>query len=147
MTTDLVVFAYDGSELAKGAIGEAAKLLSTGRDALVVCVWQPFDVGFSPVRALQFNAAEVGDVRRAAEETAAAGASFAEEVGFRSQSIAVQASPTWKGIVDVADDRDAALIVLGSHGRSGIAEVLVGSVAGAVAQHCRQSVLIVHRGR
>ncbi len=141
-----VVFAYDGSELAKGAITEAAGLLSTDREALVVCAWQPFDVGFTPVGGLQFNAAEIADVRRAAEETAADGASFAKAAGFLASSVAVEAAPTWKAIVDLADDRDASLIVLGSHGRSGLTEVLVGSVAGAVAQHSRRSVLIVHHG-
>jgi nucleotide-binding universal stress UspA family protein len=35
--------------------------------------------------------------------------------------------------------------VLGSHGRSGLASVLIGSVAGAVASHCGMSVLIAHR--
>jgi nucleotide-binding universal stress UspA family protein len=37
------------------------------------------------------------------------------------------------------------LIVLGSHGRSGLARAVVGSVAGAVSSHCKRSVLIVHR--
>ena len=43
-----VIFAYDGSELAKLAIEEAARQLGTGRDALVVTVWQQFEVGFVP---------------------------------------------------------------------------------------------------
>jgi hypothetical protein len=66
-----VVFAYDGSELAKLAIGEAAKLLGTGRDALVVTVWQPFNVGFVPVGGLQFDAKQIAVVRHPAELTAA----------------------------------------------------------------------------
>ena len=37
------------------------------------------------------------------------------------------------------------LIVLGSHGRHGFAGRVFGSVAAAVAEHCRQSVLIVHQ--
>ena len=47
----LVLFAYDGSDLAKLAIDDAGKQLEPGRDALVVCAWQPFDVGFLPLRA------------------------------------------------------------------------------------------------
>ena len=65
--------------------------------------------------------------------------------GFSARSEAVEAAPTWKGIVEVADEHDASLIVLGSHGRSGLAGVLIGSVAEAVAAHSRRSVLIVHR--
>ena len=40
---------------------------------------------------------------------------------------------------------DAGLIVLGSHGRSRMTDVLIGSVAQAVAAHARRPVLIVHR--
>jgi nucleotide-binding universal stress UspA family protein len=141
-----VVFAYDGSDLAKLAIAEAGRLLDAGGDALVVTVWQPFDVGFLPAAGLELDAAQIADVRSAAAQTAASGAELAEAAGFRAQSAEIEKSPTWKGIAEVADDRDARLIVLGSHGRSGFAGALVGSVAGAVAAHSRRSVLIVHRG-
>jgi nucleotide-binding universal stress UspA family protein len=140
-----VVFAYDGSALAKLAIDEAGRQLGPQRDALVLTVWQPFDVGFVPAVALQIDAANVADVRHAAEQTAAEGASLAEAAGFRARSTAAEAAPTWKGIVQVADEHDASLIVLGSHGRTGLAGVLIGSVAEAVAAHSRRSVLIVHR--
>jgi nucleotide-binding universal stress UspA family protein len=141
-----VVFAYDGSDLAKNAIAEAGRLLESGGDALVVTVWQPFDVGFLPGAGLDFDAAQIADVRAAAGQTAASGADLAEAAGFRAQSAEIETSPTWKGIAKFADDHDARLIVLGSHGRSGFAGALVGSVAGAVAAHSRRSVLIVHRG-
>jgi nucleotide-binding universal stress UspA family protein len=143
--TGPVVFAYDGSDLAKFAIEEAGRLLDTSGDALVVCVWQPFNVGFVPVSGVQFDAAETPAVRVAAEETAAAGASLAEVAGFRARGLGLEAAPTWKGIVELADEHDASVIVLGSHGRSGLAEVLVGSVAAAVANHSQRSVLIAHR--
>jgi nucleotide-binding universal stress UspA family protein len=141
-----VVFAYDGSELAKRAIDEAGRLLQNGGEALVVTVWQPFDVGFLPAAGLEFDAAQIAEVRTAAAQTAAEGAQLAQAAGFSAQSAEIERSPTWKGIVDLADAHDARLIVLGSHGRSGLAGVLVGSVAGAVAAHSRRSVLIVHRG-
>jgi nucleotide-binding universal stress UspA family protein len=142
-----VVFAYDGSDLAKQAIEEAVRLLDTdGGDALVVTVWQPFDVGFLPAAGLQFDAAQIADVRAAAAQTAAAGAALAEAAGFRAQSAEIERSPIWKGIAELADEHDARLIVLGSHGRSGLAGVFVGSVTSAVAAHSRRSVLVVHRG-
>jgi nucleotide-binding universal stress UspA family protein len=141
-----VVFAYDGSELARHAIDEAGRLLEAGGEALVVTVWQPFDVGFLPVAGLRFDAAEIGDVREAAAQTAAAGAQLAEAAGFRARSAEIEASPTWKGITEFADAHQARLIVLGSHGRSGLAGALVGSVAAAVGAHSGRSVLIVHRG-
>jgi nucleotide-binding universal stress UspA family protein len=140
-----VVFAYDGSELAKLAIDEAGRQLDPGRDALVLTVWHPFDVGFVPVGGARFDAAQIPDVRAAAQQTAAEGASLAQAAGFNARSAAAEAAPTWKSIVKVADEHDSSLIVLGSHGRAGLAGVLIGSVAGAVAAHSRRSVLIVHR--
>lgn len=140
-----VVFAYDGSELAKLAIEEAGRQLPPGRDALVVTVWQPFDVGFVPTVPLRLDAAEIADVGEAAARTAADGASLAKEAGFNARGLEAEVAPTWKGIVDIADEHDASLIVLGSHGRTGLAGVLLGSVAEAVAAHSRRSVLIVHR--
>ena len=143
--TGPVLFAYDGSELAQLAIAQAGRQLAPGREAVVVCVWQPGDVGFVPLGGQRFNAAEASQVRKAAEETAAHGASLAEEAGFRPQSVAIQAAPTWKGIVEVAEERGASLIVLGSHHRSGLAGHLLGSVAAALVAHSMSSVLVVHR--
>lgn len=140
-----VLFAYDGSDLAGNAITEAGGQLRAGRDALVLTVWEPFNVGFLPVGGPAFDAAGADEVRAAAEKTAAHGASLAAAAGFRAQSMAVEAAPTWKGIIDAADQHDASLIVLGSHGRSGLTGIVVGSVAAAVAAHSRRSVLIVHR--
>ena len=125
-----VVFAYDGSDLAEAAIAEAGLQLRAGRDALVLTIWEPFNVGFLPVGDVEFNAAQVDQVRKAAEQTAAHGAALAGAAGFQAESMAAEAAPTWRGIVDAADQHDASLIVLGSHGRSGL--------AGAVRRQRRQ---------
>lgn len=143
--TGPVVFAYDGSELAEFAIEQAGAQLAPGREAVVVCVWQPAEVGFLPVGDREFDAAQAGEVRKAAEETAAHGASLAQRAGFSSQSIAVEAAPTWKGLVDAAEDHQASLIVLGSHRRAGLVGHLLGSVASAVVARAELSVLVVHR--
>ena len=140
-----VLFAYDGSDLAKLAIEEAGRQLEPGRDAVVLTVWRPFAVGFIPPPEVTFDAAASDEVRKAAEETAAQGASMAQAAGFRAQSLAVKEATTWKGIARVADDRDASLIVLGSHGKSGLTGIFLGSVAAAVAAHSGRTVLIVHR--
>jgi nucleotide-binding universal stress UspA family protein len=140
-----VLFAYDGSELSKLAIEQAGRQLATGRDAVVVCAWQPADVGFVPTGERHLDAADASKVREAAEETAAHGASLAVSAGFQARSIAIQAAPTWKGIVEIAEAREASLIVLGSHRRSGLAGHVLGSVTAAVVQHTACSVLIVHQ--
>ena len=144
-TTGPVVFAYDGSDLARLAIEEAGRQLPSGRDGLVLTVWQPFDLGFTPPDGLQFNTEQITEVRDAAERTAADGARQADGAGFRAQSLAVEGAPTWKIIVEVSEQRDASLIVLGSHGHTGLADALLGSVARTVAAHSRRSVLIAHR--
>src|SRR5438309_6837412 len=122
-----IVFAYDGSDLAKLAIAEAGAQLEPGREALVLTVWHPFDVGFVPTGGVQFNSAQISEVRDAAQRTAAEGAELARAAGFDARGAAAEDAPTWKGIVDVADEHDASLIVLGSHGRTGLAGVLIGS--------------------
>ena len=143
--TGPVLFAYDGSELAALAIEQAAEQLAAGRDALVLCVWQPADVGFVPAGEQHFDAQNATEVQKAAQETAAKGASLAEKAGFRSQSLVVNAAPTWKGIVDVAEEHQVSLIVLGSHRRGGLVGHLLGSVAAAVVTHSASSVLVVHQ--
>jgi nucleotide-binding universal stress UspA family protein len=144
-TTGPILFAYDGCDLATFAIDEAARQLAPGQDALVVCVWQPADVGFLPTSKRTFDADKATEVEAAAAETAAHGAVLAEKAGFRAQSLAVKSAPTWKGIVQTAEEHDASLIVLGSHRRSGITGHLLGSVAAAVVSHSQRSVLVVHR--
>jgi nucleotide-binding universal stress UspA family protein len=140
-----VVFAYDGSDLARRAIEEAGRQLEPGRDAVVLTIWRPFAVGFIPPPDVEFDAAASDEVRKAAEETAAQGAAMAQAAGFRAQSLAVKEAPTWKGIARAADDRDASLIVLGSHGKHSVTGMFLGSVAADVATHSGRTVLIVHR--
>jgi nucleotide-binding universal stress UspA family protein len=139
-----VLFAYDGSDLAGLAIDEAAGQLGPGRDAIVVTVWRPYGVGFIPPAEVKFDAAASDQVGRAAEATAEQGASLARAAGFRAEGLAVKEATTWKGIARVADDYGASPIVLGSHGKSGLKGVFIGSVAGAVAAHSGRTVLIVH---
>jgi nucleotide-binding universal stress UspA family protein len=140
-----VLFAYDGSELAGLAIEQAAELLASGRDALVLCAWQPVDVGFVPISERHFDADQATEVRRAAEETAAYGASLAGRMGFHAQGVAVEAAPTWKGIVETAEECEASVIVIGSHRRGGLTGHLHGNVAAAVVGHSLLPVLLVHQ--
>jgi MFS family permease/nucleotide-binding universal stress UspA family protein len=141
-STGPVLFAYDGTDLAERAIQQAAGQLGPGRCALVVCVWRPADVGFTPTDEKHFDADQAPEVRRAAQRTAAHGASLAEKAGLRAESIAVEAAPTWKGIMHAADEHGASLIVLGPHRRSGLLGHLQGSVAGAVIAHSDIPVMV-----
>ena len=139
-----VLFAYDGSRLAKAAIAEAGRQLSAGRDALVLTVWRTFNVGFLPEPGAEFDAACADAVGEAAEQTAAHGAELAEAAGFSAHPLAIQGTPAGQGITDAADDHDASLIVLGAHRRGGLGGLVAGSVAAEVAAHSQRPVMIVH---
>jgi nucleotide-binding universal stress UspA family protein len=139
------IFAYDGSDLAGYAIEQAGIQLAPGREALVVCVWQPADVGFKPVAGRHLHAAAANEVAAAAKETAADGAELANNAGFKAQPLTVEAAPTWKGLVEVANEHKCGLIVIGSHQRSGLLGHLAGSVAAATISHFESSVLVIHQ--
>ncbi len=138
-----VLFAYDGSDLARHAISRAAQQLSPYRHAVVVCVWQPVDVGFTPCDSQPFDSDRASQVRQAAEQTAEHGAALARAAGFESCSLAIEAAPTWKGIVEAAHEHRASMIVLGPHRRNGLLGHLHGSVAAAVVSHTDIPVLLV----
>ena len=138
-----ILFAYDGSEQAKAAIREAARQLNAGRAAIVLTVWQPLAaLPFAPATgAADIEASIETEARSVAEE----GATLARSVGFdATTSVAEDGTPVWSSIVSAADDGDASIVVMGSHGRTGIGLVLMGSVAAAVARHTERPVLIVH---
>ncbi len=139
------IFAYDGSDLAAYAIEQAARQLAPGREALVVCVWQPADVGFVPTKGRKLLAAAANEVKAAAKETAEEGADLATEAGFDAKPLTVEAAPTWKGLVKVAEDHRCGLIVIGSHQRHGLLGHLAGSVAAATVAHFDSNVLVIHR--
>jgi nucleotide-binding universal stress UspA family protein len=142
--TDLVLFAYDGSKHAKGAIREAGRQLRNRRRAIVLTVWQP-------PAAIPFASAPTGaaigieeDLAREARGIADEGARLARAAGFDAEPNAAGGAPTWQRIVDAAEEVGAGIVVMGSHGRTGIDLVLMGSVASAAASHTDLPVLIVH---
>ena len=95
------------------------------------------------VRVDHKGADKAGEVRRAAERTAAQGAALAKDAGFTSCSLAVEASPTWQGIVQTAERYGASVIVLGPHRRSKLLGQLQGSVVEAVLAHTDIPVLAI----
>ena len=86
----------------------------------------------------------VSEHKVAAERLAKEGAELASENGFDARPELAGGGPVWQQIVEVAEKLEASLIVLGSHGRTGLSYVLLGSVATAVAQHSKRSVFIAH---
>jgi nucleotide-binding universal stress UspA family protein len=144
-STEPILFVYDGTAVAAQAIERAGRELATGREALVLCVWQPADVGFEPVTQRHFDADAANEVRQAAQETADYGASLARDAGFVAQGLIAEAAPTWKGIIQTAEAHHVSLIVLGTQRHTGLVGHFLGTVAAAVVSHAACSVLVVHK--
>jgi len=91
-------------------------------------------------------AEQLQDALKQAEKSVAQAAQTLRAAGFTVQTRVVEAEVR-TGILDVATEWRADLIVLGSHGRRGLERFLLGSVAESVARHARCSVLIVRTSR
>jgi len=144
-----VLIAYDGSEFANSAIAAVSAELRPGREAVVLTVAEPIKA--FPFLGVPGVAVDDGAVDRVlasnkegAEKVAARGAALAREGGLEARPLVVEGDPVWRLIVDTAEELQAKLIAIGSHGRSGLGLVALGSVAAAVAQHSKRSVLIAH---
>jgi nucleotide-binding universal stress UspA family protein len=145
-----LLLCYDGSEDARHAIERAGRLLG-GRDALVVTVWQPMpalgSLAFAGATDSMFDFAEVN--RAAAElggRVAGDGVRIAVQAGLHAEPVAVEATgAVWKTIVEVADRHEAATIVLGSRGLTGLQSMLLGSVSSAVVHHADRPTLVIRQ--
>jgi nucleotide-binding universal stress UspA family protein len=149
-----VLIAYDGSELSQAAVRHAAELFA-GRAAMVVTVWEP---GMAAVSAgipdtmgmgtLPPDPATMEAVDRAqharATSVATEGAELARSLGLDAEARAVPDE------VDVADtlleigrENAAAVVVVGSHGVSGLRSRLLGGVTRKLIEHGDLPVLVV----
>jgi nucleotide-binding universal stress UspA family protein len=139
-----ILICYDGSASARRAIEEAAKLLGPRR-AVVLDVGPLLTEAESLASLSSVVPGNAFEDLNAADATTRAreGAERARHAGFDAEPREELAAPTWEGIVDVAAAIDAALIVMGSRGLSGIREALAGSVSQQVADHAGRPVLIV----
>jgi len=67
-----------------------------------------------------------------------------KSIGFAAKGIVREGIPL-KEILNVADEEKVSVIVLGSHGKSNLQEVMLGSVSEGVIKHSRQPVIIIKR--
>jgi nucleotide-binding universal stress UspA family protein len=145
-----LLLCYDGSEDAKHAIEHVGRLLG-GRDALVVTVWQPTRALGSPASAGATDGMfDIVEVDRAGaevgERVARDGVRIAQQAGLHAKPIAVEATgPVWKTIVEIADRHDAATIVMGSRGLTGLRPLLLGSVSSAIVHHADRPTLVIRQ--
>jgi nucleotide-binding universal stress UspA family protein len=140
---------YDGSENAKHAIERSRDLLRD-RHAFVLTVWQPQPLAGgdafawlgapSMVNSVELDRAGAEHADRLANQ----GVRIAREGGLEAEPVAIEATgPVWKTILEIADHHDAATIVMGSRGLTGVRSMLLGSVSSAVVHHGDRPTLVI----
>jgi nucleotide-binding universal stress UspA family protein len=137
-----ILFCYDGSPESRRAIEETRGLLAP-RAAVVITV--------GPLEAVSevYAAAGSGAARYERElyegllELAEEGVEVARAEGFAAEARAELDVDVWRSIVDVANELDASVIVLGSRGLHGLREIVDGNVAHLVARHAHRPVLVI----
>jgi nucleotide-binding universal stress UspA family protein len=132
-----VLVATDGSRHSAAAAAKAVDLAASygGRVVAVSVVDLPDEVyGVSPEAVEKI----VGKARGYADAVAA----LAEKAGVRC-AVAVREGPSAATIVQVAKEEGAGVIAMGSHGRTGLSRLLMGSVTEKVIGHAPCPVLVV----
>ena len=150
-----ILIAYDGSDTARRAVHEAAKLFGSCQ-ALVVTVWEPalaYETEM-PMAGLDMPAVPVDiegareleeELHERARRTAQAGAELAQSLGLQAKGLAiadeVHVADT---IVGLAQKRGVDAIVVGSRGLKGLRARLEGSTSNAVLKNALCPVVVVH---
>jgi nucleotide-binding universal stress UspA family protein len=147
-----VLIAYDGSEVSRAAVRHASELFA-GRPAVLATVWEE-GLAATPIAP---DAMRMGTLpqdprtietfdrdRERASTVASDGAQLARSVGLVAEAQAVPDEvDVADTLIDIARERGAAVIVVGSHGISGLPTRLLGSVSRKLIQHCDRPVLVI----
>lgn len=150
--SDLIVLGYDGSPASDHAIAESRALLAP-RPLLVVVVWEPELAYELPATPDAFDLAplsvvSVAETDRAlyegAQRLASKGAALASEAGWDADGVTVADEGTVADtIVRVAQEREAAAIVVGAHGRGRLGALVLGSTSQGVVRRADRPVVVV----
>jgi len=133
-----ILFPTDGSESARAAGRVAADIAKgEGDSVLVLAVAQRADIAGIEDEAVTAGISDYlqGVVDAEVEALTAMGASATSQV--------VTADSEYEAIVTKAREIRADFIVMGTHGRTGLARVIMGSVAEMVLRHSDVPVVLV----
>ena len=140
-----ILCAIDFSECSHVATMAAAQLAAESGAALtLVHVWQPpiMTRDSAALLANELHSEIVADCTKALAKSVAQ----LEGLGVAKIETKLLAGVAWDCLVkEAASDPDYDLIVVGTHGRTGIDHVLVGSVAEKVVRHASCPVLVARR--
>jgi nucleotide-binding universal stress UspA family protein len=144
---NVIVVGVDQSAGANAALAFAAEEARLrGATLRVVHAWQYGYIGYTGFEGgMPALGGDIRELQVAAE--AALGASVSEVMANSKVEVeqrVVQGAP---GAVLVEESRDADLLVVGSRGHGGFAQLLLGSVSQQCAHHSECPVVIVHAKR
>lgn len=139
-----VLIAFDGSELSEKALRQGLELAkSVGAKATALCVTMPWSSIAVGDVAVMFPPGDYDKTTaEAAEKQLARAAELAKAQGVVCETLHVSEAQAYRSIVDTASARGCDLIVMGSHGRRGVAGLLLGSVAMKTLTHAHIPVLV-----
>jgi nucleotide-binding universal stress UspA family protein len=134
----------DGSEISQRAVATALSLAKPlGAEIFTICVKEPFPYG--AVAELQPTPPQ--DFFDAQERTAArnvrAVVDACDSAGIVSHATTTEGLQPWEAIIEHATKQGCDLLVMGSHGRSGLASLFLGSETQDVLRHTTIPVLVV----
>lgn len=117
----------------------AAIAADNGAEVVLAYILQPTMVG-SPELPISFD----DNSLRAAEADLEKWKQDAERIGVKQVSTKLVTGTPWHEIVEILKhDPGFDLVVVGTHGRTGLKHVLLGSVAERVVRHAPCAVLVV----
>lgn len=150
----VVLLCFDGSEDGSAAITAAGRLLAR-RTAVVLTAWEPVSVWapYDPATILEAGAAKLASsalgldeiARDMATKAAERGVALARAAGFEAEA-RVEPGKAWRVVCKVADEIDAAVIVVGARGLSQVQSALLGGVSARVVTHAKRPVLVIPAG-
>ena len=130
MTDRIVVVPLDMSEFSLNALEMAVGFVNDIANIRIVHVLPPIDRAI-----LGFEYRE--------EQTRAAMSAFIQEYGYQKMDITILAGDPVKRILQFADDCNADMIVLPSHGRGMLTEMLLGSTTYNIVRRSTRPVLVL----
>jgi len=141
-----ILIATDGSKLAENAVRHGIALAQRiGAKVTVLTVEPPFHMFTTDTQMLEDTQAQYKvRITEHAGKTLAAAAHAAQAAGVAGITVGVEHEHPYQAIIDTAEANACDLIVMASHGRNGIAAILLGSETIKVLTHSTIPVL-VHR--
>ena len=140
-----IVVGTDGSDTARKAVDEAIDLAkSVGASLYLVSAYEPVPQSRLREEARQAPAdlQWMVNPREDVDATLKDAAEVVREAGVDVETFAREGDPA-DAILDVAEERNADLIVVGNKGMTGARRFLLGSVPNKVSHHAPCSVLII----